>query len=56
MMMIMLMIMMMMMMMMTTTTTTTTTTTNGSVKLESTHKAAVVGLSEYIKQGKDGLT
>jgi hypothetical protein len=50
MMMIMLLMIMVMMMM------TTTTTINGSVKLESTHKAAAVGLSEYIKQGKDGLT
>jgi hypothetical protein len=46
----------MMMIMLLVIMTTTTTMTNGSVKLESTHKAAVVGLSENIKQGKDGLT
>jgi len=54
------MIMMLMMMIMVTTTTTTTTTTiiiiiNGLVKLEPTYDAAIVGLSEYIKQDKDRL-
>lgn len=29
---------------------------NGLVKLEPTYNAAIVGLSEYIKQGKDELT
>jgi len=52
---------MLMMMIMVTTTTTTTTTTiiiiiiNGLVKLEPTYDAAIVGLSEYIKQDKDRL-
>jgi len=29
---------------------------NGLVKLEPTYNAAIVGLSEYVKQGKGGLT
>jgi len=37
-------------------TTTTILIINGLVKLEPTYNAAIVGLSEYIKQGKDGPT
>ena len=49
-------LMIIMMMMVIITTTMTTTTINGLIKLEPTYNAAVVGLSEYIKQGKNGLT
>ena len=52
------MIMMLMMMIMVTTTTTIIIIIiiiNGLVKLEPTYDAAIVGLSEYIKQDKDRL-
>jgi hypothetical protein len=49
------MIMLLLLTMMTTTTTTIIIIINGLVKLEPTYNAAIVGLSEYVKQGKNGL-